>query len=44
VKQFLQAIANGGADLDLLTDEVRRWLQQQGSTGRYQIVAKRSAP
>jgi hypothetical protein len=44
VKQFLQAIAKGGADLDLLTDEVRDWLQQQGSTGRYQIVAKRSAP
>lgn len=44
VKQFLQAIAKGGADLDLLTDEVRAWLQQQGSTGRYQIVAKRSAP
>ena len=44
VKLFLQAIAKGGADLDLLTDEVRIWLQQQGSAGRYQIVAKLSAP
>lgn len=44
VKQFLQAIAKGGADLGLLTGEVRGWLEQQGSTGRYQIVAKRSTP
>lgn len=44
VKHFRQAIAKGGADLDLLTDEVRAWLQHQGSTGGYQIVAKRSAP
>ena len=44
VKRFLDALAAGGADLDLLTDEVRVWLQQQGCAGRYQIVAKRSAP
>jgi len=44
VKRFLDAMAAGGADLDLLTDEVRGWLQQQGSTGRYQIVTKRSSP
>lgn len=42
VKLFLQAIAKGGADLDLLTDEVRIWLQQQSSIGRYQIVARRA--
>lgn len=44
VKRFLDAMAAGGADLDLLTDEVRDWLNQQGSTARYQIVAKRTAP
>lgn len=44
VKRFLDAMAAGGADLDLLTDEVRNWLQQQGSTARYQIVAKRIVP
>lgn len=44
VKRFLDAMAAGGADLDLLTDEVRVWLRQQGSAGRYQIVARRSAP
>lgn len=43
VKRFLQAVADGGADLDLLTEEVRGWLQQQGSTGHYRIVA-RSGP
>jgi hypothetical protein len=44
VKRFLDAMAAGGADLDLLTDEVRDWLHQQGGLGRYQIVARRSAP
>lgn len=43
VTRFLRAIAAGGADLDLLTDEVRAWLEKQGSTSRYQIVARRSA-
>lgn len=40
VKRFLQAVADGGADLDLLTEEVRGWLQQQGSSGHYRIVAR----
>ncbi len=39
-KQFLQAVADGGADLDLLTEEVRGWLQQKGSSGHYRIVAR----
>lgn len=43
VNHFLRAIATGGADLDLLTDEVRAWLQQQGSIDRYQIALKRTA-
>jgi hypothetical protein len=40
VKCFLQAVADGGADLELLTEEVRGWLQQQGSSGHYRIVAR----
>jgi len=40
VKRFLQAVADGGADLDLLTEEVLGWLQQQGSNGHYRIVAR----
>jgi len=40
VKRFLQAVADGGADLDLLTEEVHGWLQQQGSSGHYRIVAR----
>lgn len=40
VKRFLQAVADGGADLDLLTEEVRGWLQQQSSSGHYRIVAR----
>lgn len=40
VKRFLQAVADGGADLDLLTEEVRAWLQQQGSSSHYRIVAR----
>lgn len=43
VKHFLQAVADGGADLDLLTEEVRGWLQQQGSSGHYRIVARTGA-
>jgi hypothetical protein len=43
VKRFLRAVADGGADLDLLTEEVRGWLQQQGSSDHYRIVA-RSGP
>lgn len=40
VKRFLQSVADGGADLDLLTEEVRGWLDQQGSSGHYRIVAR----
>jgi hypothetical protein len=40
VKHFLQAVAGGGADVDLLTEEVRTWLQQQGSSGHYRIVTR----
>ena len=43
VKRFLQAVADGGADLDLLTEEVHGWLQQQGSSGHYRIVARTGA-
>ena len=40
VKMFLQAIGQGGASLDLLTDEVRDWLHKNNSYNRYQIVAR----
>lgn len=43
VKRFLQSVADGGADLDLLTEEVRGWLRQQGSSGHYRIVARTGA-
>jgi len=40
VKRFLKAVAEGGADIDLLTEEVRGWLQRQGSSGHYRIIAR----
>lgn len=40
VKLFLQAVAGGGAHLDLLTTEVRDWLRQQSMSDHYRIVAK----
>ena len=40
VKRFLKAIGDGGADLELLTDEVRVWLNENNSVEKYQIVAK----
>jgi hypothetical protein len=40
VKMFLQATGQGGASLDLLTDEVREWLHNNNSYNRYQIVAR----
>lgn len=43
VKRFLQAVADGGANLDLLTEEVRGWLQRQDSSGHYRIVASTGA-
>ena len=42
VKCFLKAVAGGGADLDLLTEEVIVWLQQQGYSSHYRIVARTS--
>ena len=43
VKSFLKAVADGGADLDLLTDRGHGWLRQQNKTGRFRIVAKDSS-
>ena len=40
VKRFLQAVAGGGADLDLLTGTVREWLKQQNNLRRYHIVSR----
>lgn len=40
VKRFLRAVADGGADLDLLTDGVRDWLQEQKTSGHYRIVTR----
>jgi hypothetical protein len=39
VKQFLDALPQGGAPLSLLTDEVRAWIIGQGQTDRYRVVA-----
>jgi hypothetical protein len=43
VKRFLRAVADGGANLDLLTAEVRDWLQQQNTGSQYRIVARASS-
>ena len=40
VKSFLRAVADGGADLALLTTCVRDWLDEQGTNGDYRIVAR----
>lgn len=40
VKRFLQAVAGGGANLDLFTTEVRVWLQKQNTSDHYRIVAR----
>lgn len=40
VKRFLKAIGDGGADLGLLTNEVRAWLNENNSAAKYRIVAK----
>lgn len=37
VNKFLQAVASGGAPLNLLTEEVRHWLQEQNSSDQYRI-------
>lgn len=39
VKKFLEAVStNGGAPLDLLTDEVVAWLKEQNMFSKYKIV------
>jgi hypothetical protein len=43
VKMFLQAIGQGGASLDLLTDEVREWLHNNNSYNRYHIVVRNAS-
>ena len=40
VKLFLGAVAVDGADLALLTAEVRDWLKQQNTSDHYRIVAR----
>lgn len=40
VNRFLRAVAGGGAELELLTSEVRDWLEQHSRSDRYRIVAK----
>jgi hypothetical protein len=39
VKKFLDALPQGGAPLDLLTDEVRAWIAAQGQTNRFRVIA-----
>jgi hypothetical protein len=41
VKIFLAAVARGGATLDLLTNEVGKWLNQNQSEMNYRIVGNR---
>jgi len=38
VKRFLQAVAGGGAGLELLTHTVLDWLHEQNTAGQYRIV------
>ena len=40
VKRFLAAVGQNGANLDLLTEVVRAWLQGQGSYHRYRIITR----
>lgn len=42
VKAFLSAIQQGGAPLELLTDQVLTWLHEQNSVNQFQIVGSRS--
>lgn len=43
VKLFLKAVGEGGASLDLLTEEVIEWLRESNSKSRYRIVARGSS-
>ena len=40
VKRFLEAIQSGGAKLDLLTDAVLEWLQENNAFDNYRIVPR----
>lgn len=40
VNRFLKAIGSGGASLELLTADVRNWLQANGGLKSYRIVVK----
>jgi hypothetical protein len=40
VKSYLDSVALGGANLNLLTDEVIEWLQKNGSFNNYKIVSR----
>ena len=40
VKRFLRAVAEDGADIGLLTAGVRNWLEAQGTSAHYRIVAR----
>jgi hypothetical protein len=42
VKRFLDAVGQGGASLDLVTDDVQDWLRSSGSHARYRVVAARA--
>ena len=43
VNRFLRAVADGGADLALLTAGVRDWLEGQDTSSHYRIVARLSS-
>ncbi|TIW72666.1 MAG: hypothetical protein E5V53_32670 [Mesorhizobium sp.] len=40
VKRFLEAIQTGGAKLDLLTDVVLKWLEENNAFDTYRIVPR----
>jgi hypothetical protein len=40
VKRFLEAIQSGGAKLDLLTDEVLKWLKENNAFDNYRVVPR----
>lgn len=40
VKRFLEAVQNGGAPLDLLTDAVNTWLDENGAFANYRILPR----
>lgn len=40
VKRFLEAVQNGGASLDLLTDTVKTWLAENNAFANYRILSR----